>query len=113
MGRKLSPAEAAAFARDGTSLPGQKADASSSHGSELQSRIAEVLGFSVADFLDRSDFGNGTQDTSHAGQTAEMALTRDCLDLIEAFGRVEDAEERQRILKMVRDAAHMNKLKEP
>jgi hypothetical protein len=111
MGRKLSPAEADAFTKDVTSLSGQKAEVSS-YGSALQSRIAEALGLSVADLLHRSASGADTQVAVHEGQAAEMALTRDCLDLIEAFARVEDPEERQRLLKMVQDAAQMNRHEE-
>jgi hypothetical protein len=113
MGRKLSSDEAEAFVNDATSLPNMKVEVPSSYAPALQSRIAEALGLSVADLLHRSASGIDTQEAAHEGQAAEMALTQDCLDLIEAFTRVEDPEERQRLLKMVRDAARMNKHEEP
>jgi hypothetical protein len=113
MGRKLSSAEADAFTKDATTVSGQKVEVSSSYGSALQSRIAEALGLSVADLLHQSASEVDTQEAAQKGQAAEVALTRGCLDLIEAFTRVEDPKERQRLLKMVRDAAQMNKHKEP
>lgn len=113
MGRKLSPDEADVFTENATSLHDAKAEGSSSYGSTLQSRIVEALGVSVADLSHLSDDGSDTQEASQDGQTAEMALTRDCVDLIEAFVRVADPAERQRLLRMVRDAAHMNKRQEP
>lgn len=94
--------------KDDTDLSDDKAESFSSHSSNLQSRIADTLGISAADFHHRSPLGYGTEDAGHDGQEAEMALTHDCLDLIEAFVRVADQEERQLLLKMVRDAAQMN-----
>jgi hypothetical protein len=113
MGRKLSPAEADAFTKSSTILPDQKAEILPSYGSTLQSRIAEALDLSVADLIDRSGSENGIHEAGHEGQLGEMTLTRDCSDLIEAFTRVKDPKERQRLLKLVRDAAQMNKLGKP
>jgi hypothetical protein len=112
MGRKLSPDEADVFTENATSLPDAEAKGSSPYGSALQSRIAEALGVSVADLCHLSDDGNDIREVSQDGETAEMALTRDCSDLIEAFVRVADPEERQRLLKMVQDAAQMNRHQE-
>jgi hypothetical protein len=113
MGRKLSPAEADAFTKSSTSLPDQKTEVLPSHGSALQSRIAEALDLSVADLLDRSDSENNIHEAGHEGQLGRQTLTRDCSDLIEAFARVKDPKERQRLLKLVRDAAQMDKHRKP
>ena len=109
MGRKLSPAEADAFTKNITRLPDQEAEASPSYGSTLQSRIADALGLSVSDLFDREASDNQVPDAGPGGPPAETALSRDCSDLIAVFACVEDPEERQRLLKMVRDAVQRNK----
>jgi hypothetical protein len=113
MGRKLNSAEADVFAKDSTSLPNQTAEVTSSYGSVLQSRIAKALDLSVADFLHPAESEKHTQEANHDGHAPETGLTRDCVDLIEAFVRVVDPKERERILNMVRNAARLSEHEEP
>ena len=104
MGRKMSPPEAEAFADSDASLLSGKAPISSPHSSKLLSQIAEALGLPETTFSRSNTQGSSVSETAHETQTPEITLNRDCLDLIEAYARISDPEERQRLLKIVRDA---------
>ena len=105
MGQKLGAMEFDAFMREVGSPSASDAGHSSRHSHKLQVRIAEALGLSVADLHRSQDMTGDQQDAVTIIQSAEVAMTRDCLDLIKAYARISDPEERQRLLKIVRDAA--------
>lgn len=104
MGRKMSPPEAEAFTNGDASLSSGKAPTPSPYSSKLLSQIAEALSVPEAALSRSSSPLSGVSEAGHETQTAEFAMNRDCLDLIEAYTRISDPEERQRLLKIVRDA---------
>ena len=104
MGRKMSPPEAEAFTDGDANLLSRKVPISSPHSSKLLSQIAETLGLSEAAFGRYDPLGSSVSEATRETQMAEIALNRDCLDLIEAYTRIADPEERQRLLQIVRDA---------
>ncbi|MGU3363067.1 hypothetical protein ACLBWX_22410 [Methylobacterium sp. M6A4_1b] len=104
MGRKLGLLEIDAFLKEGESVPASDARHQSQHSHRLQVRIAEVLGLPVDQLRSLRDLGINALDAEDLTQSAESAMNHDCIDLIEAYTRISDPDERQRLLKIVRDA---------
>lgn len=108
MGRKLTLADGESFTEDGMrSLDGERSVGSSS-ARRLQAQIAEALGLPVEALIWPSLPHSNHQKTAREAQAAEIMMSRDCSDLIQAYARITDPEERQRLLKIVRDAADGN-----
>ncbi|MGU3363066.1 hypothetical protein ACLBWX_22405 [Methylobacterium sp. M6A4_1b] len=104
MGRKLNPLEGDPFTEGDASIPGKERSVSSSS-LNIQTQIAEALGLPVSAFDLSGDRNGNAQEACDEDQAAEIAMSRDCLDLIKAYTRISDPDERQRLLKIVRDAA--------
>ena len=90
MGRKMSPLEAEVFTDSDASLLSVKGPISSPHSSKLLSQIAEALGLPETTFSRSNTHGSGVSETARETQTPEIALNRDCLDLIEAYARISE-----------------------
>lgn len=101
MGRKLNALEEfqAAPGELGADQQGGRAK------HELLKRIADQLGITVEQ-LDRPPAPSiAVQPALASKRQSEFDLTQQCVDLIEAFIRIQDPQDRLRCLKIVRDAA--------
>lgn len=105
MGRKLSPLKRNAFTEGNAAPLTRKRNVSSSSHLNSQTRIAEALGLPVSAFRLSESINGSSPEVCNEDDTAKIAMSRDCLDLIRAFTCIPDPVERQRLLKFVRDAA--------
>lgn len=106
MGRKLSALEAALM-----SFPDGEADAGqdriiSTRSQILQQQIAQQLGISPDEFYKASARPRGVQSGGTASIDFDPALSRECLELLDAYMRITDPEQRRRYLQAVREAAY-------
>ena len=104
MGQKLGAMEFEAFMREVDNPSASDAGPPSQHGHKLQVPIA-ALGLLVHELRRSRDTGSDRHAAVTTIRSEEDAMTCDCLDLIEAYTRISDPEERQRLLKIVRDTA--------
>ena len=104
MGRKLNSfEEAGLFSPE--PVAGRQNQAGLSRTQHLQHRIAEQLGVSVAELSDHSGTLNAMHNVSDPTHSTDRALSRECLDLLEAYSRITDPEPRLRCLRAVQEAA--------
>ncbi|WP_156394263.1 hypothetical protein [Methylobacterium sp. Leaf94] len=104
MGRKLNTfeeaslfsSEAEAGTQDRTSL---------SRSQNIQHRIAKQLGISVTELRNPSEAPNAVYSTNNPVRSNDTALTRECLELLDAYIRITDPAQRRRCLQAVREAA--------
>ncbi|MGU3363070.1 hypothetical protein ACLBWX_22425 [Methylobacterium sp. M6A4_1b] len=105
MGRKLDAFEEASFmAADAD--PTNEERATLSYSQHLQQRIADHLGVPVTQLRGPSNLPNAVQVAKNLVQDADMALSSECVDLIEAYMRIIDPVQRRRCLQVVRQAAY-------
>lgn len=105
MGRKLTPIEAEAFTDGDASPSAGEAGRPSPHGLVRQAQIAQALGLPVAALRRSGDVRTDMPDTVALTQMTQLAMIRDCLDLVQAYASITDPEERQRLLRIVREVA--------
>jgi hypothetical protein len=105
MGRKLTPLEEAHSSFPDRHIGPERGSVNPQHNQDLQRQIAEQLGVTVAQLRDPVLMPNAVDNRNHAFQAAETAMSRECLDFIEAFMRITDPNERLRCLQIVREAA--------
>lgn len=72
---------------------------------DLQNRIAQQLGISAAELRDPGETPNAVHSASNPFQSTDTALSRECLELLDAYIRITDVEQRRRCLQAVRDVA--------
>lgn len=72
---------------------------------ELQRRIAEQLGISPDEFFKAPCAPLVAQMEPTPNEAFDPMLARECLDLLEAFTRITEPQERLRCLQIVRNAA--------
>lgn len=68
-------------------------------------RIAEALGIPVSALLDARETSNAVHALSGGRTGSDLALTRECLDLMQAYSRIRDPDRRRRFLADIRQAA--------
>lgn len=73
---------------------------------DLQNRIAQQLGISAAELRDPGETPNAVHSASNPFQSTDTALSRECLELLDAYIRIADPEQRRRCLHAVRDVAY-------
>jgi hypothetical protein len=105
MGRKLNAFEEASFSSPETGVSRQD-PTSLSRSQELQHQIASQLGVPVAQLRAPSDLPNAVSIADDPSRGLDTALSRECVDLIEAYTRIKDPAQRLRYLRMVRRAAY-------
>jgi hypothetical protein len=105
MGRKLNAFEEASFPSLETDLTRQD-QVSVSRNQHLQHQIAKQLGVPVAQLRAPGDIPNAVHIADGPSPGLDTALSRECVDLIEAYTRITDPAERLRCLRMVRRAAY-------
>jgi hypothetical protein len=100
MGRKLNAFEEAGhFSSEvGTSRQDRTG---LSRNESLQHRIAQQLGISVAELRDP----NVVHGASSPARSTDLALIRECVELLDAYIHILDPEQRLRCLQAVREAA--------
>lgn len=104
MGRKLNSIEAASLAFSDASSA--QSPTLSSRSQLLQQQVAQQLGISPDEFL-KGRIGAETEQTEDAVAAAfDIALSRECLELVAAYVRIRDAEQRRRCLQAVREVAY-------
>lgn len=104
VGRKLNPIEAVssgfsdAGAEPSSILPNR--------GQLLQQRIAKQLGVSADEFSKAPRLASVAQKNGAVVGPSDATLSRECLELIDAYTRITDPEQRRRCLQAVREAAY-------
>ncbi|MCK2056412.1 hypothetical protein [Methylobacterium sp. 37f] len=71
----------------------------------LQQRIAEQLGLSPEAFSTAPVPASGAPNGCPPSGAFEIGLSHECLELLEAYSRIKDPEQRRRCLQAVREAA--------
>jgi hypothetical protein len=104
MGRKLNDLEGAEFFLSEAEA-GRQPRTGLSRSQNLQHRIAETLGISVAELRDPRETPNAVHSTNSSVRSTDTALSRECLELLDAYIRIIDPDERLRCLQIVREAA--------
>jgi hypothetical protein len=105
MGRKLTPFEEAHSAFPDKHIGRERGSVSLQHNQDLQRQIAEQLGATVAQLRSPDLLPNAVDNRNDHSRAAETALSRECSELIAAFTRITDPNERLRCLQIVRKAA--------
>ena len=105
MCRKLPPTEAASSLLSGTETNSGISNIASSRSRSLLQQIAQQLGISPDEFIRASCPSQPALREPPPKDAFDSVLTRERLDLLEAFTRIEDPQERLRCLQIVRDAA--------
>jgi hypothetical protein len=103
LGRKLNPIEVAS-----SGFPDTNAEPSlilPNRSQLLQQQIAEQLEISPEEFSKAPRLASGAPDGGASSRAFDVALSRECLELLEAFCRITDPEQRRLCLQAVRDAA--------
>ena len=104
MGRKLNSfEEAGLFSPE--PVTGSQDQTGLSRAQHLQHRIAEQLGVSVAELSDLSGTSSAMHTVSGPTHSPDTTLSRECLDLLEAYTRITDPEQRLRCLQAVQETA--------
>jgi hypothetical protein len=104
VGRKLNSIEtASAVFPDANSA---QSPTLSSHSQLLQQRIAQQLGISPDEFFKARVEANTAQTEDASGVAFDIALSRECLELLDAYIRITNPEQRHRCLQLVREAAY-------
>jgi uncharacterized protein (DUF2126 family) len=105
MGRKLTPTEVASSLLSDTETNSGIDSITSSRSQSLLQQIAQQLGISPDEFR-KAPCPPLPALREHPPKGAfDPVLARESLELIEAFTRIEDPQERLRCLQLVRDAA--------
>lgn len=73
-------------------------------------RIADTLGITIAELGEAPALPRAVEPTTDSARPDEFILTQQCRDLIEAFSRVQDPQDRLRCLEIVREAARIDPL---
>ena len=103
MGRKLTALEDAQSALTDSDLDRQEYRAQLRQ--DYLERIADQLGVTTAQLSELPDPSSAIQPAIDAVRQSELVLAQQCRDLVEAFLRIQDPQDRLRYLQIVRDAA--------
>lgn len=103
VGRKLNPIEAASSFSDACAEPSSILP---SRSQLLQQRIAEQLGVSADEFRKTPQPASVVQKNGTLFGPSDATLSRECLELLDAYIRILDPEQRRRCLQAVREAAY-------
>jgi hypothetical protein len=105
MGRKLNPLETFDLDAAGGRPTKNRLEDTVGLSDRLQARIADALGVPVEAFSQPEQIGIDQYEAQQLIRHPSQAMSEDCSALLRAFTSIKDPDERDRLLKIVQEAA--------